>query len=236
MDLWVGTSGYSYKEWKGKFYPAGIPDSDMLRSYAEQLPCVEINNTFYRLPKAEVLEGWAGQVPADFRFVLKASRRISHNKRLRDVGDETEYLYRTAGVLGRRLGVVLFQMPPNFAKDLPRLQAFLELIPPGRGAALEFRHASWFDDEVFDSLRARGCALCYSDTDEEPVGRLVPTANWGYLRLRKSAYAKKALTDWVKKVHAQGWEGAYVFFKEEEAALGPKLAMRFLEMAGAEKN
>ncbi|MEX0789105.1 MAG: DUF72 domain-containing protein [Anaerolineales bacterium] len=235
MNLWVGTSGYSYKEWKGKFYPAGIPDGDMLRSYAEQLPSVEINNTFYRLPKAEVLEAWAGQVPANFRFVLKASRRISHNKRLREVGDETEYLYRTAGVLGRRLGVILFQMPPNFAKDLPRLQAFLELIPTGQGAALEFRHASWFDDEVFDSLRARGCALCYSDTDEDPVGRLVSTANWGYLRLRKSAYSKKALTDWVKQVHSQGWEGAYVYFKEEEEALGPKLAMRFLEIAGAEK-
>ena len=142
MDLWVGTSGYSYKEWKGGFYPAKLPDGEMLRTYATRLPAVEINNTFYRLPKAEVLEGWAQQVSGDFRFVLKASRRITHIKRLRDAGDETAYLYQTALSLGRHMGVVLFQLPPNFQKDAPRLQAFLDSLPARRGAAFRFRHAS----------------------------------------------------------------------------------------------
>src|SRR3989304_2461599 len=131
-EFWVGTSGYTYKEWKGIFYPAKLPDEEMLRAYAERLPAVEINNPFYRLPKAAVLESWAEQVPDGFRFVLKASRRITHIKRLRDVAEETAYLYQTAFSLGPHMGVVLFQMPPNFQKDLPRLQAFLDLIPSGR--------------------------------------------------------------------------------------------------------
>ena len=231
MELFVGTSGYSYKEWKGGFYPKGLPDGEMLRSYAERLPAVEINNTFYRLPKESVLEGWAEQVSPDFRFVLKASRRITHNKRLGDAGDETKYLYQTARSLGRRLGPILFQMPPNFQKDLPRLQEFLGHIPADKTAAFEFRHPSWFGEDVFESLRARACALCLADTEEQPLSRLVGTAPWGYLRLRKEKYSKKDLTGLVQQVGSQGWESAYVFFKDEGEGLGPKLAMQFLELA-----
>jgi uncharacterized protein YecE (DUF72 family) len=230
MNLWVGTSGYSYKEWKGGFYPAKLPDSDMLRSYAERLPAVEINNTFYRLPKADVLEGWAAQVSGDFRFVLKASRRITHIKRLRDAGDETSYLYQTALSLGRHMGVVLFQLPPNFQKDIPRLQTFLDGLPAGRGAAFEFRHPSWFDDETFDTLRAVGCALCQADTDEEPMKKLHSTAHWGYLRGRKAKYSKPAIAKLVEQVRSQDWQEAYVFFKDEGEGVGPKYALQFLEL------
>lgn len=229
MDWWVGTSGYSYKEWKGGFYPAQLPDGEMLRSYAERLPAVEINNTFYRLPKAEVLEGWASQVGADFRFVLKASRRITHIKRLRDAGDETAYLYQAALSLGPHMGVVLFQMPPNFQRDVPRLRAFLDQLPAGRGAAFEFRHGSWFDAEVYDCLRAARCALCLADTDDAPLEGLTATADWGYLRLRKEKYTRKDIARLAGLVRSQDWQGAYVFFKDEGEGRGPQYALQFLE-------
>jgi uncharacterized protein YecE (DUF72 family) len=230
MRLWVGTSGYSYKEWKGGFYPAKLPDGDMLRTYASRLPAVEINNTFYRLPKPEVLEGWAAQVSGDFRFVLKASRRITHIKRLRDAGDETAYLYQTAISLGPHMGVVLFQLPPNFQKDLPRLQAFLDLLPAGRGAAVEFRHESWFDDEVYGALRAAGCALCQVDSDEAPLENLTATTSWGYLRGRKGKYTKKGVGQLADLVRAQPWQEAYIFFKDEGEGVGPKYALQLLEL------
>jgi uncharacterized protein YecE (DUF72 family) len=233
MDLWIGTSGYSYKEWRGSFYPLKLPDAEMLKYYAEKLPAVEINNTFYRLPRAGILEGWAAQVPTTFRFVLKASRRITHNKRLKDAGDETAYLYETAGSLGRRLGVILFQMPPNFQKDLDRLQAFLSTLPPGKVAAFEFRHASWLDPDVFASLQARNCAWVVSDTDEDPAGDVVATANWGYLRLRKEKYSARALQKWQALVSSQGWESAYLFFKDEGDGAGPRHALKFLELANS---
>jgi uncharacterized protein YecE (DUF72 family) len=233
MEFWVGTSGYSYKDWRGSFYPPKLPDGEMLRAYAERLPAVEINNTFYRLPKTSVLEGWAEQVPAEFRFVLKASRRITHIKRLREVADETAYLYQTAFALGPHMGVVLFQMPPNFQKDLPRLQAFLELIPPGRGAALEFRHPSWFADDVYQALRAHHCALCQSDTDEAPIDSIVSTADWGYLRLRRDEYIGKSIGEMAERIRSSGWKSAYVFFKDEGEGRGPRYAQQFRELARA---
>ena len=233
MELWVGTSGYSYKEWRGGFYPPKLPDEEMLRTYAGRLPAVEINNTFYRLPKADVLESWANQVSGDFRFVLKASRRITHIKRLRDAADETAYLYQAALSLGRHMGVVLFQLPPNFQKDVPRLKAFLEGLPAGRGAAFEFRHATWFDEETFDALRSAGCALCQADTQEEPIKTMVTTADWGYLRLRKEKYTKQAVAKLADQVRAQPWKDAYVFFKDEGEGAGPKYALQFLEISRA---
>jgi len=233
MDLWIGTSGYSYKEWRGGFYPERLPVGEMLRSYAERLPAVEINNTFYRLPKAEVLEGWASQVGADFRFALKASRRITHIKRLRDAGDETAYLYQAALSLGPHMGVVLFQMPPNFQRDVPRLRAFLDQLPAGRGAAFEFRHASWFDPEVYDCLRAARCALCLSDTDDAPLEGLTATADWGYLRLRKEQYTRQEVARLAGLVRSQDWQAAYVFFKDEGEGTGPQYALQFLEAARA---
>jgi uncharacterized protein YecE (DUF72 family) len=233
VESWVGTSGYSYKDWKGSFYPAKLPDNQMLRFYAEKLPAVEINNTFYRLPKADVLEGWAEQVPPGFRFVLKASRRITHIKRLRDATDETSYLYRTAASLGQHMGVVLFQMPPNFQKDLPRLRTFLDGLPPETRAALEFRHPSWLDEEVFTSLREHGCALCQSDTEEQPVKTMVTTSDWGYLRLRREKYTKKQLEKLAQKVADQGWKSVYLFFKDEGEGRGPKYARQYLDLSAA---
>ncbi len=232
MRLCVGTSGYSYKEWKGSFYPQDLAAADMLRYYATQLPAVEINNTFYRMPKASVLESWAAQVPEDFRFALKASRRITHMKRLKDAADETEYVLRTAQTLGDRLGVILFQLPPFLKKDLPRLEAFIALLPEGTRAVFEFRDASWNDDDVLSCLRGKGCALCASDTDEEPQSAITSTAGYGYLRLRRSAYPPEALAAWAERIKAQPWEEAYVFFKHEDDGAGPALARQFLDAAG----
>ncbi len=233
MKLCVGTSGYSYKEWKGTFYPEKLPAADMLGYYATQLPAVEINNTFYRLPKASVLESWAAQVPEDFRFSLKASRRITHLKRLKDAAEETDYLLRTAQTLGDRLGVILFQLPPFLKKDLARLEAFTALLPEGTRAVFEFRDPSWFDDDVLACLRGKGCALCASDTDEEPQEALLSTAGFGYLRLRRSAYPPDALAAWAARIRSQPWQEASVFFKHVDDGAGPALARQFLDVAGA---
>jgi len=231
MDLHVGTSGYSYKGWKGTFYPERIAAGDMLRFYATQLAAVEINNTFYRLPKAEVLAGWCEQVPADFRFTLKASRRITHNKRLKDADDETAYLLRTTATLGTRLGTLLFQLPPNLRKDLSRLERFLDLLPAATPAAFEFRHPSWLDDDVLDALRGRRRALCIADMDETDDTPLIDTAGWGYLRLRRPGYTPDELRTWMKQLQAQPWSHAFVFFKHEDAGVGPKLAASFRALA-----
>src|SRR6476646_4308374 len=182
MNLYVGTSGYSYKEWKGTFYPEDMPEKQMLRFYGEHFRTVEINNTFYRMPKASVLEAWAGEVPADFRFVLKAPQRITHIQRLKDAGDSVSQLLEVAGVLKERLGPLLFQLPPNFKKDVPRLAAFLALLPSRCRAAFEFRHASWFDDEVFGLLREHRTGFCIADAEDELEVPFVATEDWGYLR------------------------------------------------------
>ncbi len=234
MKLCVGTSGYSYKEWKGAFYPEDLPAKDMLRFYSERLPAVEINNTFYRMPKVSVLESWAEQVPEGFHFSLKASRRITHIKRLKDAGEELEFLLGNSRTLGERLGVILFQLPPYLRKDLPRLDDFLSLLPEGTPATFEFRHSTWFDEEIYGRLRDKKFALCASDTDEEPWTRELGTTNWGYLRLRRGGYSDTDLKDWEERIHAQEWKRAFVFFKHEDEAAGPRLAARFLEIAGGE--
>ncbi len=227
VRLLAGSSGFAYKPWKGPFYPADLPDAEMLAFYAARLPTVEINNTFYRLPKADVLAGWAEQTPAGFRFVLKASRRITHIQRLKEVGELVDYLFRTAATLGDRLGPLLFQLPPHMKKDLNRLRVFLELVPPGRRVALEFRHASWFEDDVFELLRAHGAALCFAETgsgDEEGKSLAVPlvaTAAWGYLRLRREDYSDADLESWAARINAQPWSEAFVFFKHEDTAAAP---------------
>jgi uncharacterized protein YecE (DUF72 family) len=229
MRVFVGTSGFSYKEWKGSFYPEDIQASAMLRFYGERFKTVEINNTFYRMPAPEMLERWAGEVPEDFTFILKASRRITHEKRLTgEVADSVAFLFTTAAALGPKLGPVLFQLPPNFKKDVPRLRDFLALLPEGRPAALEFRHETWFDDEVYDVLRTAGAALCSADTDEagDRGAPVVPTAGWGYLRLRRSEYTDDGLARWAERIQAQPWDRAFVFFKHEETA--PAVAERML--------
>ncbi len=232
MKLFVGTSGYSYKEWKGPFYPEELPDKGMLNYYSSQLPAVEINNTFYRLPSAKMLENWQEQVPESFRFVLKASRKITHFKKLKETDEETNYLFKTAATLGEQLGVILVQLPPYLRKDIDLLQNFLKLIPDGK-ATFEFRHHSWFEEDVFESLRSKNCALNFSEMGDDSEIKVVSTADWGYLRLRRMDYDDKALKDWVKRIRAQDWQKVYVFFKHEDEGAGPKLARRFLELAGA---
>ena len=231
MKLAVGTSGYSYKEWVGSFYPPKTPANQMLRFYGQQFRTVEINNTFYRMPQESMLARWAGEVPEGFRFVLKAPKRISHDRRLREVQEETRHLLQVASVLGPRLGPFLFQLPPFSKKDVPALRDFLPQLGASR-AAFEFRHASWMDDEVFGTLKAHGAALCLADTEDgEPP--LVATAPWGYLRLRRPDYDDSRLALWVERVRAQAWDDTFVFFKHEDEGTGPKLAHRFLELAAA---
>jgi uncharacterized protein YecE (DUF72 family) len=227
----VGTSGFSYAQWRGPFYPAELPASDMLAWYAARLPAVEINNTFYRLPKRSVLEGWAGQVPESFRFALKASRRITHQKRLKDAGDETRYLLDTTQALGARLGAVLFQLPPNLKLDLERLDRFLEFLPPGTRAAFEFRHPSWLDPSVLERLRARACAWVVNDDAEAEPADFLVTAPWAYLRLRREAYPLEQLAAWAARIRARELDEAFVFFKHEDAGVGPRLAAEFAEVA-----
>jgi uncharacterized protein YecE (DUF72 family) len=228
MRVLAGTSGFSYKEWKGSFYPEDLPADRMLAYYSERLPAVEINNTFYRMPKAALLESWAAEVAPEFRFVLKASQRITHFKRLKDTGSEVEYFFGLASTLGERLGPVLVQLPPNLKKDLPRLEAFLATLPAGARPAFEFRHASWFEEDVFEALRGKGAALCVAE-DEDLATPFVATASWGYLRLRRQDYDGAAVAAWAERVRAQSWSEAYVFFKHEDAGSGPRLAAEFLE-------
>jgi uncharacterized protein YecE (DUF72 family) len=231
MKFFVGTSGYGHKEWKGSFYSEKLPQKDMLAYYANHFSAVEINYTFRRLPRPSVVESWAQQVPASFRFVLKAGQVISHFKRLQNTEKETDDFLRIASILKKRQGPVLFQLPPNFKKDVPRLAAFLSSIKGRARAAFEFRHPSWFDDEVVDCLRRHKSALCVADSEDLPVADLVRTANWGYVRLRRERYADKSLRKWISAIRSRRWNEVYVFFKHEDSAAGPKLAGRFLELA-----
>ncbi|MDP2031235.1 MAG: DUF72 domain-containing protein [Thiobacillus sp.] len=231
MNFYVGTSGYAYKEWKGSFYPEDLPAKRMLHYYGEHFRSVEINNTFYRMPTAALLQTWAGEVPADFRFVLKASLRITHQHRLVDADEDVGYLLDVAGTLEQRLGAILFQLPPNLKKDAARLDTFLALLPASRRVAFEFRHPSWFDDEVFALLRSHQAALCIAEAEGDLDVPVVATADWGYLRLRRPDYSEAELRSWVARLRQQDWQDAFVFFKHEEAGKGPQLAQRFLELA-----
>ncbi len=230
VRVWAGTSGYSFPEWKGNFYPEKLAAKDMLGFYAERFPTVEINNTFHRMPKEAMLQGWAAQVPEGFTFAIKASQRITHIKRLKEVGEPLGYLLRAVAALGPRLGPLLFQLPPTLRKDVPRLRSFFDEMPERRRVAVEFRHASWFDDEVFDVLHGQGAALCVADMGEEPVVPLVATTDWGYLRLRREDCTDEDLREWARRIRAQPWTDAWVFMKHEEGGRGPKLAARLMEI------
>lgn len=226
MIIHIGMSGYSYKEWKPNFYPADLKPDRMLSFYAERFGAVEINNTFYRMPTEKVLMQWQEEVPPGFLFALKAPRRITHMSRLRDSADSVEYFMRTASCLGDRLGPTLFQLPPNFKKDLPLLEEFLALIPRRWVAGFEFRHSSWFDDGVYEVLKQHDRALCIVD-DEESATPVVATAGWGYLRLRRTDYSPADLSAWADRIRAQPWERAFAFFKhEEDGGMGPLIGMQ----------
>ncbi len=237
MKIYIGTSGYAYKEWKGGFYPEKISPQEMLRFYSGRLNTVEINNTFYRMPKENVLMSWSEQVPRDFVFSLKAPQVITHLKRLRDVADETDHLFKMLSVLDKKLGPVLFQFPKSFRADLPALQDFLSLIPDGGAYAFEFRNPSWLNDGVLGLLHGKGSSLCIADTDENPANEIIHTAPWGYLRLRRSDYTDENLSEWLGKILSQKWKKAFVYFKHEDEArgpaTGPEMATRFRELANS---
>jgi uncharacterized protein YecE (DUF72 family) len=229
MKLHVGTSGWSYKEWRGSFYPEKMKEAEMLPYYAERFDAVELNNTFYRLPGENALAQWAAQVPPHFRFALKATRTITHIKRLKDVAEPVAELYRATAALGARRGPVLFGLPPNMKLDLERLQALLALVPRDVPSAIEFRHESWHDATVFDLLRAHNVALCIAHTAEEETP-FEATASWGYLRLRQEEYTLDELRLWRSRIAEQRWSEAYVFFKHEDTGSGPRLGREFLDV------
>ena len=228
MRVFVGTSGYAYKEWKGTFYPEDLPADDMLSYYGRQFDTVEVNNTFYRMPTAKSVAAWAAAVPDGFTFVLKASQKITHFARLQNADDAVRYFCATALQLGPRLGPLLFQLPPNFKKDVDRLRAFLPLIDPEVRCAFEFRHDSWFAPDTYELLRARNVGLCVADT-ETGTTPLEATADFGYLRLRDEGYERSDLEQWARKVREAGvgWKDAFVFFKHEDSGKGPALAREF---------
>jgi uncharacterized protein YecE (DUF72 family) len=218
--LLAGASGYSFKEWKGSFYPESIKPDSMLSYYAERLPTVEINNTFYQMPKVPVLENWARTTPESFKFAIKASRRITHMSRLKgeSAADSVSFLYRNLAALGGKRGPVLYQLPPFLKKDLPRLTEFLALLPAGHGAAFEFRNDTWFADDVYGALKSAGAALCLSEREDNAPPPLVETAPWGYVRLRLEVYSGEDLQNWAARLAATGWGEIYVYFMHEPTA------------------
>jgi uncharacterized protein YecE (DUF72 family) len=232
MNLWVGTSGWSYDEWRGSFYPEDLPKARMLEYYAERLRAVEVNNTFYRMPKRDVVRVWRDQTPDDFSFVLKASRRITHQAKLGDsAGDALDFLLASSEELGGKRGPILFQTPPWLKGDPGLLRSFLDRVPDGVRAAFEFRSTSWFTDEVFSALADRGAALVAADTgNEEKDPPLVATGSFGYARLRREEYADGLLESWAARLRDTGWDDLWVFFKHEDEATGPRLARRFLDV------
>lgn len=229
----VGTSGYNYPEWRGSFYPAALPAAKMLGFYAGAFSAVEINYTFYRMPTAKALAAWADATPPEFVFALKAPRRITHERRLLGIDEPLAYFRDAARALGPKRGPLLFQLPPDFRKDTARLGDLLAMLPRGERHAFEFRHHSWFDDEVYRLLSAWNAALCVADTETGTVP-LVPTADFGYVRLRNPAYGDPELCDWARRLREPRWRDAYVFFKHEESGAGPALVRRLLAALGAE--
>jgi len=229
VAFWVGTSGYQYPEWRGSFYPEKFPTAKMLSYYAERFSTVEINYTFYRMPNAKTIAGWNAETPRGFSFALKASRRITHDARLRDVDEPLRYFLDTARTLGPKLGPVLFQLPPFFKKDLDRLGDALFLLPSGIRCVFEFRHESWFAEDVYALLRTRNAALCIADT-EKGTTPLVATADFGYFRLRDEGYAAQDLKKWTETVKQLGprWQDTFIYFKHEESGIGPALAQKFI--------
>jgi uncharacterized protein YecE (DUF72 family) len=236
MKLLAGTSGYSFKEWQGAFYPEDLKTDAWLGYYASKFPTVEINNTFYRLPKENVLREWAAQVPEQFTFAIKASQRITHHARLKpECADTVDFLLRNTATLGSRMGPVLFQLPPNMKKDTARLKGFLGLLPSDRRFTIEFRHESWFDEDVLAALREHDVALCVAEQEDFKCPVLA-TASWGYLRLHRPDYDETTLGEWAKCVTAQTWSEAYVFFKHDEDAggrSGPTAVTAFVRACSA---
>ena len=234
MKPWIGTSGFQYAEWKGKFYPEVMPAAKMLAFDAEHFSTTEVNYTFRRIPSAKTIENWKQQTPVDFRFTLKAPQKVTHYARLRDCADTIRYFYDVASALGDKLGPVLFQLPPNFKKDVVLLADFVNCLPGGLRAAFEFRHESWFSDDVYEALKTRSAVLCIADM-EEITTPPIATADWGYLRLRREDYTDADVSRWAAFVRAQAerWGDVFIYFKHEDAGMGPRLGKQMQELLGA---
>lgn len=229
MRVLVGTSGYSYPEWKGSFYPEDLPAKKMLRFYAEHFPTVEANNTFYKMPTAKAMEQWLQEVPPAFVFGVKAPQRITHKERLVDSERSLEFFLSATEALGKQRGPILFQLPPFQKKEVERLKTFCALLPKGVEAAFEFRHASWFEPDVFAALRDAGQSLVISES-EKIAAPVEATASWGYLRLRREDYVDADLVAWSQKIKSQKWTHCYVYFKHEDAGVGPKYGKRLMHL------
>ena len=229
MGMWVGTSGYAYPEWRGSFYPEKMQTAKMLPYYAEHFPTVEINNTFYRMPNAKVLEGWSAQVPENFKLTLKAPQRITHQKRLRDCADDVKYFLEVASTLGPKLGAILFQTPPYLRMSLEVLDGFLDMLPPGLMAAFEFRHKSWMEADVFSRLQAKGFALCVADSENFSTPVEI-TAGYAYFRLRDEGYQPADIERWAQVIREKtaGSREVFVYFKHEEAGIGTEFAKQLI--------
>ena len=232
MRILAGASGYSFKEWRGTFYPEKMKPEEMLPFYSARLPTVEINNTFYRFPRPNVLEEWARVTPAQFKFAIKAPRRITHIGRLKpeSVTESIGFLYNNMGPLGEKRGPVLFQCPPTMKKDLARLEGFLALLPADHRAAFEFRNDSWFTDDVYAALKGAGASLCFSEREDNAPPPLVETAPWGYVRLRLEEYTERDLEQWAKRLAATGWNDVFAYFMHEPTA--PAYAASLMRFAG----
>ena len=231
MNIWIGTSGFQYAEWKGTFYPEGLPAAKMLPFYAERLSSTEINYTFRRIPSAKTIQGWWEATPEHFKFSLKAPQKITHFAKLRGCADTLRYFCQVIADLESKLGVVLFQLPPAFKKDAALLASFLEEIPPGMRAAFEFRHESWLDDEVFALLKNKSVALCIAESEKLSTP-IVATADYGYLRLRREDYGSADMLRWAQAIREKSgvWSDAFVYLKHEESGIGPKLAGELREL------
>ena len=229
MSVWVGTSGYNYREWKGSFYPADLPASGMLGYYTEHFRTVEINNTFYRMPTEAVVRGWAAATPQDFRLTLKAPQGITHHARLRDCAERVQRFLEVARILGEKAGALLFQLPPNLRQDLPLFDGFLEALPLGTRAAFEFRHPSWLEPGTYQRLRARNLALCIADSEKLSTP-LEITADFGYFRLRDEGYDAGDIERWadIIRERTRSCREVFVYFKHEESGAGPQLARALL--------
>jgi uncharacterized protein YecE (DUF72 family) len=224
--LWVGTSGFAYKEWKGPFYPPDLSQAKMLSFYATRLSSVEINYTFRTLPSEAVLETWRTQTPEGFRLTLKAPQRITHIKRLVGAQEELAEFVRRALGLGERLGCLLFQLPPNLRYRREVLEPFLAGLPPAVRSAMEFRHESWSDPEVAALLSAHSVAACAAETDDKTLDGVLVTAPHCYLRLRKVDYGAEEIGVWAARARdllAAGHD-VYCYFKHEGGGVGPAYA------------
>lgn len=232
MELWIGTSGFQYAEWKGTFYPEVMPSSKMLPYYAERFATTEINYSFHRIPSAKTMEAWWKATPPRFKFSLKAPQKVTHWAKLRNCGDTLRYFHQVICDLEKKLGCVLFQLPPTLKKDAGLLEAFLADVPEGMRAAIEFRDLGWFSDDIFALLKQKNVALCIADSEKLATPE-VATADYGYLRLRREDYRDGDIARWAEAVRKREdeWSDAFIYFKHEESGIGPKFATRMIELS-----